>query len=65
MIVDIIEFVAVIIFGIIMTVSPRTFLGRAKFDKDAMKAEKFISLTGKAIIAITSILLIILIIRNI
>lgn len=56
------EFSLIILFGIIIALSPRTFMGRAKYDADSLKAERFIKIVGIAIAVISFILLIISII---
>lgn len=57
-------YIVIAIVGIVMVASPRAFIGRAKFDENSLKAEKFIKITGIAIIVISVILSIVAIVTT-
>mgnify|MGYP001451723087 CR=1 FL=1 len=56
--INIMYFVAIIICGIVMVLSPHTFMGRAKYDEGALKTQKMIKKAGIAVIVINVILII-------
>lgn len=51
--IDYIYSVAMAIVGIIMISSPRTFMGRAKFDEDSLKTEKLLKIVGIVIVVLS------------
>lgn len=51
--IDYIYSVAMAIVGIIMISSPRTFMGRAKFDEDSLKTEKLLKIVGIVIVILS------------
>ena len=57
-------YIVIAIVGIVMVASPRAFIGRAKFDENSLKAEKFIKITGIAIIVVSVILSIVAIVTT-
>ena len=57
-------YIVITIAGIVMVASPRAFIGRAKYDENSLKAEKFIKITGIAIIIIGVVLSIVSIATN-
>lgn len=61
---ELMYYIVIAIVGVVMIASPRTFIGKAKFDENSLKAEKFIKITGIAIIIISVILSILSIMSN-
>ena len=51
--IDYIYSIAMIIVGIVMISSPRTFMGRAKYDEDSLKTEKFLKIMGIVIMLLS------------
>lgn len=56
---QILYYSVIALVGIVMTVSPRRFIGKAKYDEQSFKAEKFIKRVGIGIIILSIILFII------
>ena len=61
--INIMYFVTIAICGIVMVISPHTFMGRAKYDEGALKTQKMIKKAGITIIVINVILILYTLLR--
>lgn len=64
LVVHLMYYIVIAIVGIVMVASPRTFIGKAKFDENSLKAEKFIRIVGIGIIVVGAIFTIVSIILD-
>lgn len=60
---NIIYFVTIAIFGLVMVFSPHTFMGRAKYSDGSEKTQKLIKKVGIVIIVVQVILIIYTLVR--
>lgn len=62
--INLMYYIGIALFGVVMIASPRTFLGRAKFDEESIKTELFIKRIGIGVVIFGIVLIIVSIITK-